>query len=232
MAAPPAGGGVTMDTTQAYPLRAALEWLAFALFAAGWLGYERYHAARTRRDPASTRHGRLLASQEAWVAAMVARRQPILFIQTFRNLGRQTIFFGSITLLGLGGAFSLLLSGERMRALCRITCLFGHPSPLLAQLKLLLLVAVLALAFLEFVWAARALIAAHVYTDGDAGEDEERAAALARYLADFQLDFRRGLRTAYYGVALLAWPFSVETFLLATVVLTLLLARYDLHPGR
>jgi len=221
---------VTDIAPDTLPLRALLEWLAFALFLACWLGYERLHSRRTRRDPASTRHGRLLGRQREWIAAMVAREQPILFIQTFRNLGRQTIFFGSLTLLALGGAFGLLLSGERMRTLCQITCIFGHPSPMLAQLKLLFLVAVLALTFLDFVWAARALIAAHIFTDGDPTERELRAAGLSHYLADFQLDFRRGLRTAYYAVCLLIWPFSVETFLVATLVLTVLVARYDLRP--
>ncbi len=211
------------------PLRALLEWLALALFLASWIGYERYHLHRTRRAPASTRHGCLLTRQAGWIDAIAARDQPILFIQTFRNLGRQAIFLGSLTLLALGGAFSLLLSGERLRTLCRITCLFGHPSPLLAQLKLLLLIAVLALAFLQFVWAIRALLAAHIFTDGAAAERTARVAGLTRYLADFQLDFRHGLRTAYYAVCLLIWPFSVEAFIVATLVLTVMVARYDLH---
>jgi len=220
---------VTDIAPDTLPLRALLEWLAFALFLASWIGYERYHVRRTRLAPDSTRHGRLLARQVGWIDAMVARDQPILFIQTFRNLGRQTIFLGSLTLLALGGAFGLLLSGERLRTLCQITCIFGHPSPMLAQLKLLFLVAVLALTFLEFVWAMRALIAAHLFTDGDAAERDLRTAGLMRYLADFQLDFRRGLRTAYYAVCLLLWPFSVEAFIVATVILTVMVARYDLR---
>jgi len=220
---------VTDIAPHTLPLRALLEWVALVLFLASWIGYDRYHARRTRRDPASTRHGRLLTRQVGWITAMAGRDQPILFIQTFRNLGRQTIFLGSLTLLALGGAFSLLLSGDRLRTLCEITCVFGHPSPLLAQLKLLFLVAILALAFLEFVWATRALIAAHVFTDGDPAERDLRTTGLVRYLADFQLDFRHGLRTAYYAVCLLMWPFSVEAFILATVVLTVMVARYDLQ---
>ena len=221
-----------MTETASHPLTlpALLEWVALLLFLTCWIGYERYHVRRTRLDPASTRHGRLLARQVGWITAMVAREEPILFIQTFRNLGRQTIFLGSLTLLALGGAFGLLLSGERLRTLCRITCLFGHPSPLLAQLKLLFLVAILALTFLQFIWATRALIAAHLFTDGDTEERDLRAAGLVRYLADFQLDFRRGLRTAYYAVCLLLWPFSVEAFIAATLLLTVMVARYDLHP--
>jgi len=219
---------ITLQTLP-LPLQSILEWVAFTIFLCCTLGYERYHMRRTRRDPASTHHGRLLARQVGWITAMVTRDQPILFIQTFRNLGRQTVFFGSLTLLALGGAFGLLLSGERLRTLCQITYLFGHPSPVLAQLKLLFLVAVLATAFLQFVWAARAIIAAHIFTDSDLAECELRIAGLVRYLGDFQLDFRRGLRTAYYAVCLLIWPFSVEAFIVATVVLTVMVARYDLQ---
>lgn len=220
---------VTDIASHTMPLRALLEWFALALFLASWIGYERYHLRRTRLTPATTRHGCLLARQVRWVAAMTAREEPILFIQAFRNLGQQSSFLGSLTLLGLGGAFSLLLSGERLRTLCQITCIFGHPSPLLAQLKILLLIAVLAFAFLQFVWAIRALLAAHLFIDGAATEQRERVAGLTRYLADFQIDFRHGLRTAYYAVCLLIWPFSVETFIVAILVLTVMLARYDLH---
>jgi len=219
-------------TLQTLPLQAVLEWIAFAIFLGCSLGYEWYHMRRTRLAPESTRYGRLMERRAAWIAAMVARDQPILFIQTFRNLGRQTVFFGSLTLLALGGAFGLLLSGERFRTLCQITYLFGHPSPVLAQLKLLLLVALLAIAFLDFVWAARAIIAAHIFTDSDIAESDLRVSGLVRYIGDFYLDFRRGLRTAYYAVCLLIWPFSVETFILVTVALTVLMARYDLRRAR
>ncbi len=220
---------MTDSTLQTLPLETILEWTAFAIFLCCSLGYEWYHMRRTRLAPESTHHGRQLARQVGWITAMVARDQPILFIQTFRNLGRQTVFFGSLTLLALGGAFGLLLSGERLQTLCQITYLFGHPSPVLAQLKLLFLVAVLATAFLQFVWAARAIIAAHIFTDSDIAKSDIRITGLVRYLSDFQLDFRRGLRTAYYAVCLLIWPFSVETFIVATLILTVMMARYDLH---
>lgn len=211
------------------PLRALLEWVALALFLACWIGYERYHARRLRRAPDSTRHGRLLTRQVGWITAMVKRDQPILFIQTFRNFGRLAVFLGSLTLLALGGAFGLLLSGERLRTLCQITYLFGHPSLQVAQLKLLFLVVILAFAFIQFIWAIRALLAVHLFTDSAAGTPEVRIIGLVHYLNHFQLDFRHGLRTAYYAVCLLLWPFSVELFIVATVVLTVILARYDLE---
>ncbi|NCO58667.1 MAG: DUF599 domain-containing protein [Deltaproteobacteria bacterium] len=211
------------------PLRALLEWTALALFLACWRGYEWYHGRRTRRAPASTRLGRLQTRQREWTTSLLARDEPIVFIQALRNLARPAIFLGSVTILALGGTFGLLLSGERLRALCEVTRIFGHPSPLLAQLKLLALAIVLALAFLEFVWALRAVLAAHWFTAGNPAEATARVADLTSYLADFQLDFRHGLRTAYYAVCLLLWPFSVEAFIAATVVLTVMMARYDLR---
>jgi uncharacterized membrane protein len=209
-------------------VRIVLELCAFLLFLAGWVGYERYHTARTRQRPGATRYGRLLARQAHWIDAVVARDEPLFPVHTLRTLSRQASFLGSLALLAVGGAFGLLLSSERFQALCEVTRLFGHPSYRLLQLKMLVLVAVLAYAFLAFVWGVRALLAAHLFTAGLDGEEAALTAGLRRYLGDFQLDFRHGLRGAYYGVDLMVWLFSTELFIVATIALTIFLARYDL----
>lgn len=212
----------------AMDLRSLLETAAACLFLACWLGYERYHDRRLRRDPSSTRYGDLVARQTRWIETVVADGAPLVVIHTLRTFGRYSIFLGSLTLLAVGGAFGLLLSSERLLALCRITRVYGHPSHELLQLKIILLTVVLALAFLNFVWGLRALLAAHLFTAGKEGEDKECSVGLQRYLEYFQLDFRHGLRASYYAVVLLIWPFNTELFVLATLTLTVMLARYDL----
>jgi uncharacterized membrane protein len=209
-------------------LHTMIESLAFLLFLGAWLGYEGYHTGRSRRRPEATRHGQLLARQRGWAAAAAGRDEPLLIVHTLRNLGRQTIFLGSLTLLSLGGAFGLLLSSDRLLALCAVTRLFGPSPPVVLQLKLLLLLVVLALAFLEFVWGLRALLAAHLFTIGPADGAAASTAGLVRYLEYFQLDFRRGLRAAYYAVTLLIWLFNTGAFVVVLGLLAVSLARYDL----
>jgi len=208
-------------------VRIVLEVCAFLLFLAAWLGYDAYHTRRFRRRPETTRYGRLMVSQAHWIEAIVARNEPLLVIHTLRTMSRQVIFLGSLALLAVGGAFGLLLSTDRFQALCQVTRLFGHPSDLLLQLKLLLLVAVLAYAFLTFVWGLRALLAAHLFTAGREGEQAVLISGLRHYFEYFQLDFRRGLRGAYYAVDLMVWLFNTELFIVTTVALAITLARYD-----
>lgn len=207
--------------------RIILELVAFLLFLAGWLGYEGYHTRRSRHRPESTRYGRLIARQSRWIDAIVARDEPLLMIHTLRTISRQVILLASLALLAVGGAFGLLLSTERFQALCQVTRLFGHPSNLVLQLKLLLLVTVLAFTFLAFVWALRALLAAHLYTTGPPGESADLSWGLRHYFEYLQLDFRHGLRGAYYGVDLMVWLFSTELFIVTTIALAISLARYD-----
>lgn len=211
-------------------LRVVLELTALALFLASWLGYETYHTRRSRQRPESTRYGRLMTRQAHWIDAVVARDEPLLIIHTLRTISRQVLFLGSLALLAVGGTFGLLLSTDRLLSLCQVTRLFGHPAPVVLQLKVLFLMAVLAFTFLAFVWGLRALLAAHLYTAGPPGDRGARSAGLGRYLEYFQLDFRHGLRGAYYAVDLVVWLFSTELFLLATIALTFSLARYDLLP--
>lgn len=209
-------------------MRIAFEVVAFLLFLASSLGYEGYHMRRCRRHPETTRYGRLLVRQARWLDAVVTRDEPLLLIHTLRTLSRQAIFLGSLALLAVGGTFGLLLSTERFQALCEVTQLLGHPSHLLLQLKLLFLVAVLAYGFIAFVWGLRALLAAHLFTTGPAEEHAVLVSGLRHYFEHFQLDFRHGLRAAYYGVDLMVWLFSTELFIVATITLATSLARYDL----
>jgi len=211
-------------------LRIVLEAAALTLFLAGWLGYESYHTRRSRLRPESTRYGRLIARQSRWIDAIVARDEPLLMIHTLRTISRQVILLASLALLAVGGAFGLLLSTERFQALSQVTQLFGHPAPLFLQLKLLLLVTVVAVTFLNFVWGLRALLAAHLYSTGPPGESADLTWGLRHYFEYLQLDFRHGLRGAYYAVDLMVWLFSTEVFILTTIALTISLARYDLLP--
>jgi len=208
-------------------VRIVLELCVFVLFLAAWLIYEAYHGRRCRLRPETTRYGRLRVTRERWIEAMVARDEPLLLIHTLRTVTKQTVFLGSVSILAVGGTFGLLLSAEEFQALGQATQVFGHPSPLLLQLKLLLLGAVVAYGFLSFVWGIRALLAAHWFTADPEGNRDLLISGLRHYFHNFQMNTRHGLRAAYYGVDLMVWLFSTELFIVTTVALTISLVRYD-----
>jgi uncharacterized membrane protein len=211
-------------------LRIVLESVALALFLGCWLGYESYLIRRSRLRPGSTRYSRLIARQARWIDGIVGRDEPLLIIHSLRTISRQVILLASLSLAAVAGAFGLLLSADEFQALSDVTRVFGHPAPVLLQWKILLLVTVVAVTFLNFVWGLRAIVAAHLFTTGSPGEEAEITWGLRHYFESFQRYFRHGLRGSYYAIDLMVWLFNTELFILTTVALTITLARYDFLP--
>lgn len=213
-------------------LRIVLEIVALVVFLACWQGYERYQIWRSRVHPGSTHFSRLIARQARWLEAIVARDEPLLIIHSLRTISRQVILLASLALAAVAGAIGMLLSADKFHALSEVTRIFGHPAPILLHSKILLLTTVVAVTFLNFVWGLRAILAAHLFTTGSKGQEEEVISGLCYYFESFQLYFRHGLRGSYYAIVLLVWLFNSEVFILATIILTSTLARYDFAPAR
>jgi uncharacterized membrane protein len=180
---------------------------ALALYAGAWARIEWLVRPRPGR-PRST--GEIMAEWRGrWLENAADRDNRIMDAQLVASLRSGVALFVSGSLIGLGGAIALI--GEADRVATIATDLAGESAPTGAwTVKMLLVIAVLATAFLHFVWSHRifgycsVMLGAIPNAHGSA-EARHVAARAARLMVLAARNFNKGLRAVYLALAGLAW---------------------------
>jgi uncharacterized membrane protein len=213
-----------VDATTAVDLSAGLASLAL-LFA-----YEAYERYRVRRDPSFALAGLNVIARTGWVRYIMEKRDYILAVQTLRNSGMTASFMASSAVLLLIGVMNLAAQSEEA-TLWRSLNAFGHASPQLWLLKLMVLVMILFAGFFFFLMSIRLynhvgyMVAA---APGDAGAMSPEAVTRVLNRAGTYLNL--GIRTYYADAVVTFWLFGPPFAFICAVVLVLVLWRTDLHP--
>lgn len=221
-----------MDHTLSILLQNFTLWDAagLILLLLGWLGgtamIERTHAKRP------SMHALMSDYRMQWMQQMITR-QPRIFDMTTLTMMRQgTAFFASGCMIAIGGCVALLGSSDQLSVLA------SDLSPELVaprsvwELKILLMMLLLASGFLKFVWAMRlfgycAIVVAATPNepeDAQAGPMATKAGHLANTAAK---SFNRGLRAIYFCIAALTWLIGAGAFILATLITIWILYRRE-----
>lgn len=204
--------------------------IAPAWFLVCWYGYNLL-ADREHGRPSLQRS--MHAYRQVWMARMLERDNRIVDSQIIGNLMNSASFFASTTVLILAGLMAVL--GARPAAMAVLSELpFAvDPSPLLWDLKVLLLIVLFVYAFFKFTWAFRqytyclVLLGSIPLPDritDDSRRIAERTATIATSTARH---FNRGTRAYYFGLGALAWFVHPWLFALATVWVVLVLYRRE-----
>lgn len=209
-----------------------LDLIAIILFCVAWggIGLVVEHPGKTRPST----HQLMDTYREEWMIEMARREVRIFDAQIVNGLRQATAFFGSTTMLAIGGGAALLAQADALNMLA------GDISPDLAQprvlveAKLLTCVLVLTVAFMRFVWANRlfgyaATVMASVpdHTQQKAAQNRaKRAAQIANYAAR---SFNRGLRAIYFALAALAWLLGAAPLLVASFMAMAVIWRREFH---
>ncbi|QIK41597.1 DUF599 domain-containing protein [Pontivivens nitratireducens] len=205
-----------------------LDLVALALFWSCWLTttflIERDNAKRPSVHVLMKRH------RYRWMEEMAARDVRIFDSAILASIQQSTAFFGSTTLLVIGGIVAIL--GKPETLLSAGEGLMPDWSSQTLQLELLMVLGIAFYAFLKFVWSNRlfsycAVVMASMPNDGtvpEAGRIAIRAARLNSYAAR---SFNRGLRGIYYALTAMAWVLGAEALIVATVVTTAVLIRRE-----
>lgn len=204
--------------------------VALILMLVAWLG-STYFIEKPNGARKST-HVLMTDYRFKWMQQMITR-QPRMFDVNMLAIMRQgTAFFASSCMIAIGGGIALFGSTEQL------TILAGDISPELSaprfvwELKILLLMVLLANGFLKFVWAMRlfgycAIVMAAVPNDPEDPETEplaRKAAQLANYGST---SFNRGLRSVYFSIASLTWLIGSGAFIVAILVTLWVLFRRE-----
>ncbi|MCY1263520.1 hypothetical protein D3C76_535540 [compost metagenome] len=209
----------------------AVLWFVFC-----WVGYTRYAIWKGRDTPclASVLH----LYREDWMRRLLLRDNRVADASVIGNLERNASFFASSTLIILAGILTLLGSAERTISVLADLPFTQTASRSLSELKLLALAVVFVYAFFTFSWCMRQYNFAAVLVgsapmvgERHVNEQERRAFAdrAARVVSMAANQFNLGLRSYYFGLAMLAWFINPWLFMLVTTGVVLVLYRREFH---
>ncbi|MDH4581799.1 DUF599 domain-containing protein [Pseudomonas sp. BN415] len=210
--------------------------LAILWFITCWVGYTRY-AIWKGKDTAC------LASvlhlyREDWMRRLLLRDNRIADASVIGNLERNASFFASSTLIILAGILTVFGSTDRAVSVLADLPFVQAASRSISELKLLGLAVVFVYAFFTFSWCMRqynfaAILVGSAPMIGEkhVSEQERKAFAerTARVISLAANQFNFGLRSYYFGLAMLAWFINPWFFIIATTGVVLVLYRREFH---
>lgn len=167
-----------------------------------------------------------------WMQEMAAREVRIFDAQVLSTLRQGATFFASTSLIAIGGGAAIFGQAERVETVARELDPALSAPLVVWELKILVVIGLLGLAFLKFVWSIRlfgycAVIMAAIPNDGST----PRARAMARHAGQINIfadrSFTRALRTVYFALASLAWFFGPLAMVTATLVTNAIIWRRE-----
>lgn len=208
--------------------------MAFLWFAVSILGYRLIAGF----GPLERRSivGAVQRQREAWMRNMVARDGRIVDVHLLGTLGQGNAFFASTSAIIIGGLAALLGSGEKVQQILERLPYVAKSSPVLFEIKLILLMIFFVYAFFKFAWSLRLshyasiMIGATPLLDPDKANVaacESHASRAARLVGIAAEHSNSGLRSYYYAIAGMAWFFHPLAFAVATTWVILILLRRD-----
>jgi len=193
------------------------------------------------KKPETAKRGLLNVFYGLWVRRMVKSEETIVAVQTMRNLIMSTTFISSSLLVLLG--LLIRIPGNGLGELINLT---ATSTEIIAQYKLLLLISALVFSLIMFLLSLRQMVRftvligipiEEIETHGskpiENNEKENKTCTIdAKALrTDVFLKamnrFTYGMRGVFFAIAIILWFINVYAFIVATVILTLLLIRYQ-----
>lgn len=207
-----------------------LDGIALICLLVGWLGatllVERSYGA----NPST--HKLMENYRVTWMEQMVTR-QPRIFDSSILSMMRNgATFFSSSCMIAIGGCVALLGGAEQLNVFAGDLSDSLTVPKVVWELKILVLMTLLANGFLKFVWSVRlfgycAIVMASVPndpSDPSAYPTARKAADIANHGAR---SFNRGLRSVYFSIAALTWLLGAVPLIIATAITVLLIYRRE-----
>ena len=170
--------------------------------------------------------------RERWFleAARRENRNRILDTNLLNGLRAAIAFYISGALLALGGAIAFIGQTDQLAMVAQDLAVIEQANRAKWIVKLLVVVALLIVAFLEFVWAHRifgycAVLLGAIPDRGDDGEAVARRGARLNILASRH--FNRGLRAMYFSLTAMAWLVGPWVLMGATAFTTWIMLRRE-----
>lgn len=207
--------------------------LALAWFIVCWFGYAYLteHGNHSDRGLSGISH----RYREDWVRQLLRREVRIMDSALIGNLMQSVSFYASTTIYLVGGLTALLGVFDRVVTVAAEVPLASQAGRELAEIKFLLLLGVLVVAYFKFTWSLRQFNLLCLML-GAAPERDDDVATREAYVQDMVavntqggVEFNRGIRAYYFGLAALAWFVHPWLFVASTTLVATLLYRREFH---
>ncbi|MEO8250627.1 MAG: DUF599 domain-containing protein [Burkholderiales bacterium] len=172
-----------------------------------------------------------------WMLQCTMREPRMLDGMIIQSQSASPSFFASTSILIIGGLFAVLSTTNASEVMQGIPFVQQTTLPVL-QFKIIVLISIFVYAFFHFSWSLRHYVIAGVVIGAmphadefDAGpHDREQCARRAGQLLGLAAEtFNEGLRAYYFSFAALAWFFSAQVFMIATIGVIAILYRREFH---
>jgi uncharacterized membrane protein len=210
----------------------SLDLIAFAVFAILICGYHIVSGYPPLVDRSIV--SAIQVQRVAWMRLMSVRDVRIVDAQLLASLTQGNAFFASTSAIGIGGLAAMLGSGDQVQALFERLPYAARSTPVLWEVKLILMITLFIYAFFKFAWASRLshygaiMIGATPIADGNNHADcESHALRTAGLIGLAGEHSNNGLRAFYYAIAVLAWFYHPLAFIAATVWVLGIVVRRD-----
>lgn len=219
-----------MGWTTAIDALSHLDLIAVSCFLGVWLGISWFIENPPKNRPSTSK---LMAQyRRMWMREFVFRDPRIFDSQIVASLRQGTSFFASASMIAIGGGFALLGNADRLRGVAQDLTTGAADPVVVWELKLILMLALAANAFLKFVWSHRlfgycSVLMAAVPNNASDPVAMPRAMKAAEVNITGAKAYNRGLRSVYFGIASAAWLAGPIALMLATAFTLAVIIRRE-----
>lgn len=204
---------------------AAVAWLILC-----WVGYTVYSE---QSAPAGNLVGVMHRRRVDWMMRMLERENRMVDLQIINSALNNATFFASTTILILAGLFAIVASPEKVIAIVSDLPFAAKATPIIWELKVILMMLIFAHGFFKFAWAMRqfnycSLLIGAAPIDPDPVERYRNYAVSAALVASLAAKhFNHGVRSYYFGMAALSWFIHPAALIPAVLIVVLVLYRRE-----
>ncbi|MFB6344244.1 MAG: DUF599 family protein [bacterium] len=198
-----------------------LDWIALCTFLISYFGYHRLIDRMASSTDVKTRQALFEDLIESVSENAMTEEGKDLLAVEFRAHARTLIFLGTLSFFALSGAISLFVSSNQIQNFLSFSLFERVQSSTGVRLRLLIVILLAGYALLQIIWGLKALYSLSLSIHSN---DQD---TIKRYLRHLNIDFLRSIRTFYYLAVLILWLFGAEFLIVGSVLLTLVLYRYD-----
>jgi uncharacterized membrane protein len=194
----------------------ALIWFALCWFGFSW--FAEWHAVRVPSLVSARR-----ALIRAWIENIFHREVRILDSTLLGNLLQGSTFFASTSIVILGGLLALLGTSEKAINIVAELPFTAHATERIWEIKILVLIAIFVYGFFKFTWSLRQYNLVSILVGSMPEQDKappnyeqylNNAADIASFAGE---NYNMGLRSYYFGFAVLTWLLSPWLMMIVTL---------------
>lgn len=194
----------------------ALIWFALCWFGFSW--FAEWHAVRVPSLVSARR-----ALIRAWIENIFHREVRILDSTLLGNLLQGSTFFASTSIVILGGLLALLGTSEKAISIVAELPFTARATERIWEIKILVLISIFVYGFFKFTWSLRQYNLVSILV-GSMPEEDKAPANYEQYLkntADIASfageNYNMGLRSYYFGFAVLTWLLNPWLMMIVTL---------------